>query len=143
MPNATLESLDLNIRYGEELSSYTTFKLGGPCKGLVTCRTPNHVEKIVRYFNREGYEYILIGGGSNIVVSDKGVDCFIIRYFSDIPLIEQDGDELVVSGSTGLDALALFAAQNGLEGLNCTTGIPGTVGGAVVGNGKIRAVRVR
>jgi UDP-N-acetylmuramate dehydrogenase len=51
-----------------------------------------------------------------------------------MPLIERQGDDLIVSGSTGLDQLALYAAENGLEGLNNTAGIPGTVGGAIVGN---------
>lgn len=68
------------------------------------------------------------------MVSDRGVDCFVIRYLSPNALIERDGNDLIVSGSTILDDLALFAANEALAGLNCTTGIPGTVGGAVVGN---------
>ncbi len=50
------------------------------------------------------------------------------------PIIERDGNDVIVSGSTQLDALALYCVEEGLEGLNYTTGIPGTVGGAVVGN---------
>ena len=50
------------------------------------------------------------------------------------PLIAQDGTRLLVTGSTVLDDLAAFAAEAGLEGVNGCTGIPGTVGGAIVGN---------
>ena len=69
-----------------------------------------------------------------MVVSDDGIDTAVIRYVSPSPIIERDGNDVIVSGSTELDALAMFCVNEGLEGLNYTTGIPGTVGGAVVGN---------
>lgn len=116
------------------LSEYTTFRLGGPCRALIPCQNPAQVENAVKRLSQNNLPFILIGGGSNMVVSDEGVDCFVIRYLTQSPLIEQEGYDLIVSGSTVLDHLALFAAQNGLEGLNYTTGIPGTVGGAVAGN---------
>ena len=119
------------------LKDYTTFQLGGPCKALLQCETPSHLFATVSSLHRNKEKFILIGGGSNVVVSDHGVDCYVVRFVSDVPLIEPDDDDpnlLVVSASTKLDDLAKYCAENGLEGLNCTTGIPGTVGGAVVGN---------
>lgn len=116
------------------LSDYTTFRLGGPCPYLVSCQTTSQLERVVDYFVKNRIKFILIGGGSNLVVSDKGVDCAVIRYVSKEPLMERDGNDITATGSTNLDDLALFAIQEGLEGLNTTHGIPGTVGGAVVGN---------
>ena len=116
------------------LSQYTSFKLGGPCEFLLDCETPKELQEAVKSLSTKKTKFILIGGGSNLVVSDEGVRTSVIRYVSSIPLIDRKGDDITVSASTILDDLALFCVQEGLEGLNYTTGIPGTVGGAVVGN---------
>ena len=131
---SSIENFGFIVDYNEPLSGHTTFKLGGPCEALVHCHTPFELEKAVQYLTDQGKPYILIGGGSNLVVSDQGVDRAVIRYVSDHPLIQHEDGVLYVAASTILDDLALYCAQHGLEGLNCTTGIPGTVGGAVVGN---------
>jgi len=130
----TLENYDIDVQYRVPMSEYTTFRLGGICPTLLTCQTPNQLQKTVDSCNKKNCEFILIGGGSNLVVSDSGIDCHVIRYVSDTPLIEQNSNGLIVSGSTNLDQLAQYAVEHSLEGLNCTTGIPGTVGGAIVGN---------
>jgi UDP-N-acetylmuramate dehydrogenase len=116
------------------LEEYTTFRLGGPCRVLINCETPQELENAIRRLNAEKQPFILIGGGSNLVVSDQGLDIAVVRYVSDTPLVERDGNDVIVAASTSLDELALFCVDEGLEGLNYTTGIPGTVGGAIVGN---------
>jgi len=116
------------------LSKFTTFQLGGPAKSLMTCTHPPDLIATILYLINESEKFILIGGGSNLVVSDEGVDCTVVRFVSDEPLIERTGNILTVSASTSLDDLVRFAAQNGLEGINTCSGIPGTVGGAIVGN---------
>lgn len=126
--------MTIQIQPNALLSKYTTFQLGGPCKFLITCQTPDELHEKSLQLNREQQPFILIGGGSNLVVSDEGLDLAVIRYVSESPIIERDGNSIIVSGSTELDALALYCVNEGLEGLNYTTGIPGTVGGAVVGN---------
>jgi UDP-N-acetylmuramate dehydrogenase len=124
----------MNIKPNAQLSAYTTFQLGGPCPCLVECATPDELMQTVQKFKKENTPFLLIAGGSNIVVSDHGLDIAVIRYLSPAPLIERLGQEITVSASTLLDDLALFCVDEGLEGLNYATGIPGTVGGAVVGN---------
>lgn len=116
------------------LSTVTTFQLGGSCKGLMNCQTPDELRQAVEFLHAQKEKYILIGGGSNLVVSDQGVDCFVIRYVSERPLVERSGNDLLVSASTVLDDVVQWAIQEGLEGINTCSGIPGTVGGAVVGN---------
>jgi len=129
-----LENLDADIQYKAALSDFTTFHLGGNCPALLTCRTPQQLEHVVQICIQENLKFILIGGGSNLVVSDEGIDCYVIRYVSETPTIERQGDDLIVSASTLLDDLVKYAVENSLEGLNCASGIPGTVGGAIVGN---------
>ena len=120
--------------YDAPLAEWTTFRLGGRCPCLITCQRPDELENALRRLMRENIKFILIGGGSNLVVSDHGIECVVIRYVSDKPLLERQGTEIVVSASTALDDLALFAMEQSLEGLNYASGIPGTVGGAIVGN---------
>lgn len=128
------KQLNITVYPGTSLSGYTTFRLGGPCTALIHCRTPGHLEEAVLYFLKNNLKFILIGGGSNLLVSDQGIDCYVIRYLSGTPIIERQGNKLIVAAGTQTDHLAGFAAEAGLEGLNCMTGIPGTVAGAIVGN---------
>ena len=130
----TLKNFNIPVFSDAPLSDFTTFRLGGPCPALLSCRTAQQLKEAVRFCHKEKKEFILIGGGSNLVVADDGVPCYVLRYLSETPLIERDGTDIVVTGSTRLDHLARYAADSGLEGINCCTGIPGTVGGAVVGN---------
>ena len=116
------------------LSAYTTFQLGGPCPCLVECARPDELIPTVQKFKKEKTPFLLIGGGSNIVVSDHGLKTNIIRYLSSTGLIKRNGNDVTASASTILDDLALFCVDEGLEGLNYAAGIPGTVGGAVTGN---------
>lgn len=118
----------------DNLASYTTFRLGGPCRQLITCATPQELANAVQHLTRSKIPFLLIGGGSNLVVSDTGIDAAVIRYVSSTPLIERAGDDVTAAASTSLDDLALYSVEEGLEGLVFASGIPGTVGGAVVGN---------
>jgi UDP-N-acetylmuramate dehydrogenase len=124
----------MNIQPHAPLSAYTTFQLGGACLSLIECITPDELIGTVQKFKKDQTPFLLIGGGSNIVVSDHGINTTVIRYVSPTPLIERKGNDINISASTVLDDLALFCVDEGLEGLNYTTGIPGTVGGAVAGN---------
>src|SRR5208283_5463572 len=118
--------MNMHLQPHALLALYTTFQLGGPCRNLVECATPDELTQIVQQFKKEKTPFLLIGGGSNLVISDHGLDTTIIRYVSAIPLIEHNGTEVTASASTLLDDLALYCVNEGLEGLNFTTGIPGT-----------------
>ncbi len=124
----------MNTKLNVPLSAYTTFQLGGPCQCLVECATPDELIQTVQKFKKENTPFLLIGSGSNLVVSDHGLNTPVIRYLSPTPLIERLDHEITVSAGTILDDLALFCVNEGLSGLNYAAGIPGTVGGAVVGN---------
>ena len=119
---------------GPRLSLYTTFKLGGPCRGLTTCATRVELRRAIEALGEVGEPFVLMGGGSNLLVSDAGLDSQVVRYYSERPLVARQGNELLVQASTRLDDLASYAVHQGLDGLLCCTGIPGTVGGAIAGN---------
>lgn len=116
------------------LSDCSTFQLGGPARRLIHCVTPADAKDILRDLIHRQIPYVLIGGGSNLLISDAGVDTVVVRYVTDEPGIEVKGSILQVTGATLLDHLARVAVERGLDGLTMCSGIPGTVGGAIAGN---------
>jgi len=131
---AALRAVRCEVREGDRLSHYTTFQLGGPCALLLFCRTPEQLAVAVAELFHAGREFLVIGGGSNLLVSDEGVSDVIVRYLSEQPAIQQTGNLVDVGGSALLDDVAAFTVAAGLGGLTFTSGIPGTVGGAIAGN---------
>jgi len=116
------------------LSEYTTFKLGGTCRALITCSTEEAFVKTMREIHKRHERHVVLGGGSNSVFLDDGVDATAVRYYNKEADIELYGNYLVVPASCPLDKLAECAAQNGKSGMEFANGIPGTVGGAIAGN---------
>ena len=129
-----LKEAGLVCELRKPMASVTTFQLGGPCRALITCAEPDALVTAAAILRERGLPYMLIGGGSNLLVSDHGLDCYILRFVSTTPQIRQDGHRLLVTGGSILDHVAKFAAEAGLSGFVNTSGIPGTVGGAIVGN---------
>jgi UDP-N-acetylmuramate dehydrogenase len=128
------EDLNLDIIPGALLSDITTFRLGGRCQALIMCTTSLQLEEVIKRFILKKAPYIIIGGGSNLLVSDKGIDSYVIRFLTDSPLLQRQGNEIIAKASARFDDLVAFAAHEGLLGLNCFSGIPGTIAGAIVGN---------
>ena len=116
------------------LRDFTTFRLGGPCRRLITCETPRELEIVAGEFVAAGEKFELIGGGSNLLVADDGIDSAVVRYYTEKPRIRRHGNILEVDCGMLLDDLARFTVEHGLDGLVYASGIPGTVGGAIAGN---------
>ncbi|MBP7830046.1 MAG: UDP-N-acetylmuramate dehydrogenase [Kiritimatiellae bacterium] len=134
MNRPVLEQAGIDIAEAPALREYTTFRLGGPCRAVLTCRTPEQAALAARELRRAGEPHLFIGSGSNLLAADAGLDACVVRYASPIAQIERDGALLRVSGSTEVDALAAYGVQQELAGLEFLSGIPGTVGGAIAGN---------
>lgn len=125
---------DYEIINAPLLSEFTTFKLGGKCKALINCSSPAQFKQIIEELIKDKKNFIVIGQGSNLLVSDKGIDCYVIRYFSDKPIFKLLNFKFEVSGSTRLDDLVISSIENSINCLTFASGIPGTVAGAIVGN---------
>ncbi|HMO50127.1 MAG TPA: UDP-N-acetylmuramate dehydrogenase [Kiritimatiellia bacterium] len=123
-------------RGGAVLSDYTTFRLGGPCRRLFDCSSADQLERVWSALSARPGEPspLLIGGGSNLLVADAGVDRDVVRYLEQAPDVQRKGGMIRVSAGTLLDDVARITAAWGLDGLVSCSGIPGTVGGAIAGN---------
>lgn len=119
---------------GAALRDVTTFQLGGPCRFRMDCDRPAALLEALRDLAAEGLSPLVLGGGSNLLVSDAGLDVPVIRYARDAFEPRREGDVVETDGCAPLAALADWSVEEGLEGLVFATGIPGTIGGAVAGN---------
>ncbi len=116
----------------EPLSKHTTLKLGGTAKYFSEARSEKELIELLDYARKNSISYLVIGEGSNLLVSDQGFGGLIIK--NSIRGIFLKGSMINVKSGTSLQELVDFANNNGLRGLEHLTGIPGTVGGAVYGN---------
>ena len=125
---------DATIEEDAPLSAVCTFQLGGPCRRLITCASPMALIETVRLLAQRAEPYVLMGGGSNLLISDHGFDGTVVRFVREALKARRLGTQVTVSACASLDDLAAYTAKEGVEGLMCCTGIPGTIGGAIVGN---------
>lgn len=117
------------------LSHFTTFRLGGPCRELVSVADAAAAADVLRTWNAAGLPWRVMGGGSNLLVADAGIPECVLRFAADAPDCRLTGDgALETSAAAPLDALAEFAAETGRGGMGFASGIPGTVGGGLCGN---------
>lgn len=123
------------IKEDESLSKYTTFKIGGPARVLIEAKSDEEVLKLVRLFDEMKEDYLIIGNGSNLLITDAGIERPVIvldKNFSNITTIDEV--TLYAEAGASLKSLANKALELGLGGLEAISGIPGTVGGAVYMN---------
>lgn len=129
------EKLGCCCLINEPLSRHTTFKVGGPCDVAVLVNSEQAIASLLRYCTTNDINTLVIGNGSNLLVSDKGYNGVVLivgKDFQGISLI--DDTTIEVSAGTTLTQLCMFALQNSLTGLEFAYGIPGTVGGGVFMN---------
>jgi UDP-N-acetylmuramate dehydrogenase len=117
------------------LSQYTSFQVGGRTPALIQCRTLNEIIETIRYLNQKQQSFLVVGQGTNLLVSDKGVKQIIVRFCNEeASSIKQTENIITVGGEMLLDKLVIRSLELGLGDLGYLSGIPGTVGGAIVGN---------
>ena len=118
----------------EWLTDFTTFRLGGSCRELVTVDDRAQAAETIRGWNAAGIPWRAMGGGSNLLVADAGIPEAVLRIHTGVPSCRAEDGMICVSAGTALDELSRFAAQEGLAGFGFASGIPGTVGGGICGN---------
>ncbi|SCH00626.1 UDP-N-acetylenolpyruvoylglucosamine reductase [uncultured Ruminococcus sp.] len=126
-----------NIEYKENisLSQYTSFKIGGPCPLMLLPHTVQEVEQAVVSCKQENVPYLILGNGSNMLVSDDGYDGAVIWFHHNFSEIYLENETTVYAqAGVSLAGLCVFAQKHGLSGLEFAYGIPATVGGAVYMN---------
>src|SRR5689334_7567226 len=123
---------NLTVSLQTPLSRYTRFAIGGPADVFAeTCSEEAFIAALAAA-RAEGLAIMVIGGGTNLIVSDEGYRGLVIRFRDD--RISADAARVTVGAGAVLQDLVDFANHRGLKGLETLAGIPGWVGAAVYGN---------
>lgn len=120
------------LRRDEPLSRYTTFRIGGPAKYFLEVQSPGELIEAVEIARAGGVPCVVIGEGSNLLVSDDGFPGLIVRMT--IAHLCVSEDRMTAGAGSKLRALSRAAEAHGLTGLEWAAGVPGTLGGAIRGN---------
>lgn len=123
------------VLWDEPMKNHTSFKIGGPAAALCVPKDRRQLRELVGFVQREGLDSWYIGNGSNLLVSDVGLNGIAILLDSSFDgEIEVDGTVLLAPAGKKLSAVCAAACAAGLTGLEFAYGIPGSVGGAVYMN---------
>ena len=114
-----------------DLYSYNTFKLHSKCKMLLLVDKVVDLKKVINILNEYSVRWFMIGNGSNIILPNY-YDGVVIKYCNNE--YKLDNDLLYVSSGVMLNKIASEVSNMGYAGLDFATGIPGTIGGSIVGN---------
>ncbi len=123
-----------NVIENEPMSKHTTFRIGGNADFFVTPESCEAVFDLIEYVKSSNIPYYIVGNGSNLLVKDNGFRGVIIQLYKSFSSISVSGNIITADAGALLSAAAKAAMNNSLKGMECLSGIPGTVGGAVCMN---------
>ena len=126
---------DLTLLQEEPMAKHTSFRIGGPARRMAFPERGEQLVLLLSMAEDAGARPLLVGGGSNLLVPDEGLDRLVIATgrMKDLELRESSGSVVAAAG-VSLARLADFACRHGLTGLEFAQGIPGTVGGGLYMN---------
>ena len=120
------------------MKNHTSLAIGGPADVVVSPADPMSLKNIVLLARKKNLPILPLGGGTNILVRDSGIDGVVINFkaFRMIHVIREEGEEVDLFAEAGvpLQMLVNFCREKGYAGIEGLTGIPGTFGGAICGN---------
>ncbi len=128
-------SLGCKVESDVPMSEYTTFKIGGNARLMITPLSDEALAAVIKACKNEGIKPMLIGNGSNMLISDKGLNTVVINMCRPNGEMVLVGDGIIeCDAGVTMSKLCNFALENGLSGLEFAFGIPGTAGGAAYMN---------
>ena len=117
------------------LAPYTSARIGGPADVMVTVQSADELAEAVTILKAQGLKFIVLGGGSNVLVSDKGVrEVVVLNRSKAVRFDNGDQPKVWAEAGAAFSQVSQRAGSKGLSGLEWAATVPGTVGGAVYGN---------
>lgn len=123
-----------SVSFNEPMSRHTSFRIGGPADVFVEPADVSDVQAVVRWANEHSVALFVLGAGTNLLVSDRGIRGIVVRLGSTFNKISIRGAIVRAGGAVRLPRLVRKALGSSLRGLEGLVGIPGTVGGAICMN---------
>lgn len=122
------------IKRDEPLKNHTTWKIGGPAKLFFEPDSLENLQKGLKEITERSLPWFALGRGSNILISDKGINGVVIKLGDNLAKLNHEGSFVTVEAGYSLIKLATIMSKKGYSGLEFAGGIPGSVGGAVFMN---------
>lgn len=129
-----LKKIFKNVLVNEPMSKHTSFRTGGPADVFAEADSAESIARALEVLKRENIPYFIMGNGSNLLVSDRGIEGVVIEISAGMNSITADGNSIYAQAGALLSSLAQTAADKSLTGFEFASGIPGSVGGAVFMN---------
>lgn len=125
--------IEEKIQKNIPLAPFSTFKIGGPAKYFIEIKDKEEIKETFKWAQKEQVRIFILGGGSNLIINDDGVDGLVIKLKNDEIAVK--GERIECGGAAVLAKVARLAAGNNLSGLEWAIGIPSaTIGGSILGN---------
>jgi UDP-N-acetylmuramate dehydrogenase len=122
------------ILLDEPMSKHTSFKIGGPADILVMPGTIEEISSSIKLCKENDVEYYIIGNGSNLLVSDKGIRGVVIKISEYLDEVVVEDAKITAEAGVLLSVVSKAALKHSLSGLEFASGIPGSLGGAIAMN---------
>ncbi|OGZ33310.1 MAG: UDP-N-acetylenolpyruvoylglucosamine reductase [Candidatus Portnoybacteria bacterium RBG_13_41_18] len=126
----------MEIKENILLANHTTFRIGGPARYFVEALNVDEIKEAVSWARKNNVPYFILGGGSNLLVSDEGFNGLVIKVKSEKLKVKSEGENLKVEVEAGVPLIKIImeTVKNNYSGAEWGFGIPGTIGGAICGN---------
>ena len=125
---------DLAVKRDEPMCKHTTFRIGGNARRFACPKSTGELSRLLSLAEEAEIPFLVVGNGSNLLVSDSGIDKLVIHTGAVDQMRLLEGNRIEASSGVSLARLAVFAKNHALTGLEFAHGIPGSLGGAVCMN---------
>lgn len=123
-----------SVKFDEPMRLHTTFKIGGPADAFVEVQNAEEIISLIKYCKQNSIPYMIMGNGSNMLVSDKGIRGVVIQVGKAMNNITIDGEAVTAQAGVLMSTLANAILKAELSGFETLSGIPGTLGGGIYMN---------
>lgn len=123
------------IKQNEPMKNHTTFKIGGPADFFIKAKTIEELKSIIKFANKQNIQITIVGNGSNLLVTDKGIRGIVVKLeLKEIQIKKKDEQnlEVIVDSGVPIGILAQKLLKEEISGFEELAGIPGTIGGAIL-----------
>lgn len=122
------------VRVDEPLSRHTSLRIGGPASYFLELRNIGELTNAIEFSKKENLDFFILGEGTNVLFPDKGFSGLVIQLKGEFEKFSIEGNQVTAGAGVKLNNLVEKLAKKGLAGLEFASGVPGSLGGAIVSN---------
>ena len=124
----------MKVYLKKDLKNFTSFKIGGQADVIAEPKDIKELVELIKYLRKNYIKYFILGNGTNLLVSDKGVRGCVVHIGSNLSNIKVNGNKIEAEAGASMASIAQVALKNNLGGFEELSGIPGSIGGAATMN---------